>query len=486
MATALKDLRISVEGSTTSATVAIPSTTAPKALEKPTPQSKGSSSSITRSFAKRRTSLPQSTRSPKRYGTMGIVAFDSLSYNGVFELVKIFFKNLFFTSFFFLISGCGDFETIFSENNDDINSSILSVSDISIKEGDAGNTQAQVTVTLSHFVQPVSVNYHTEDGSATIADNDYINTSGTLHFMDSDVSKIITIPVIGDIEIEGNETLEIVLSNPQNAILSSKYKSKITIIDDESRVVLSDINFQDNNLRQCVLDTGFTYADELISLNCSLKNIQFSDGIEELIYLEQLDLSRNQIGSIDIRNNVALTNVNLHLNKITELDLSNNINLVYLDISENQLINVDISNNAILESFYAYSNSLSTLDISNNIHLKSIGVAGNQIRNMDVSNNTALTNLNIEGNEISSLDISNIVLLQSIYASDNQLTSIDVSNNTNLYDLVINRNALSSLNLSNNTELTNLSVHDNDITSIDVSNNTKLFSLNIDNNALRS
>src|SRR5262249_42554006 len=60
---------------------------------------------------------------------------------------------------------------------------------------------------------PVSVNYATSDGTAT-AGSDYTASSGTLNFAVGETSKTFTVPIIDDTTVEGDETVNLMLSNP--------------------------------------------------------------------------------------------------------------------------------------------------------------------------------------------------------------------------------------------------------------------------------
>ena len=73
-------------------------------------------------------------------------------------------------------------------------------------------------------------------------------------------------------------------------------------------------------------------------------NISDLTGIEDFIALEILQCDDNQI---------------------TEIDVSNNINLLNLFCSNNQLTSLNVSNNPLLNHLYCFGNLLTTLDVSN-------------------------------------------------------------------------------------------------------------------------
>lgn len=59
----------------------------------------------------------------------------------------------------------------------------VSLQDIAVAEGNSGRTKVKVTVEVTDsFGAPISFDYQTADGTATVADNDYIPASGTFVF----------------------------------------------------------------------------------------------------------------------------------------------------------------------------------------------------------------------------------------------------------------------------------------------------------------
>ncbi|MEP3480196.1 MAG: Calx-beta domain-containing protein [Fuerstiella sp.] len=100
--------------------------------------------------------------------------------------------------------------------NDD--SATVSVDNITVMEGDTGTTEVSFTITLDAEIDnAVSVNYATEDQSATVADGDYVDgVAGTLTFA-ADVggaqSQTVTVGITGDEKVELNEAFLLNLSN---------------------------------------------------------------------------------------------------------------------------------------------------------------------------------------------------------------------------------------------------------------------------------
>lgn len=96
----------------------------------------------------------------------------------------------------------------------------LSVAQVSVAEGNAGTTNATFRVTLARpSTQSVTVQFATADGTAS-AGSDYRPESGTLTFASGEVMKTIVVQVLGDTQVEKNETFVVRLSSPTNATLT--------------------------------------------------------------------------------------------------------------------------------------------------------------------------------------------------------------------------------------------------------------------------
>lgn len=98
-----------------------------------------------------------------------------------------------------------------------------------------------VTVTRSGDTSIAStINYSTTNGSARQPD-DYTSTTGSLQFAAGETSKTFTIPIIDDALVEGNETLNVVLSSPSGvSVEGSPFTTTITILDDDKPLILTD------------------------------------------------------------------------------------------------------------------------------------------------------------------------------------------------------------------------------------------------------
>jgi hypothetical protein len=108
----------------------------------------------------------------------------------------------------------------------------ICINDVSITEGNSGQTQLKFTVSLNETSdQVVKVCYGTRNGSAT-APEDYVATSGTLTFAPGTRSQTVTVLVNGDKQCEGDETFTVQLSDAVNATIKEGIGTGTILNDD--------------------------------------------------------------------------------------------------------------------------------------------------------------------------------------------------------------------------------------------------------------
>ncbi|MBD2072959.1 DUF4347 domain-containing protein [Phormidium sp. FACHB-592] len=167
--------------------------------------------------------------------------------------------------------------------NDDSQPTI-SIGNVSQTEGNSGTSAYSFTVSLSNAsTQTVAVNYTTADGTATVADSDYVAVTGTLSFAPGETSKTITVLVNGDTKFEADQSFSVALSNASNGTLASNGGSlgnnigTGTIVNDDTRPTISI-----NSVSQTEGNIGTTpYAftaslshasDETVTINYATAN----------------------------------------------------------------------------------------------------------------------------------------------------------------------------------------------------------------------
>jgi uncharacterized repeat protein (TIGR01451 family) len=115
---------------------------------------------------------------------------------------------------------------------------IASIAAASVVEPASGTIPMVFPVSLSALsYDPVSVDYSMTDLTAQ-AGLDYVATNATLVFNPGETNKTISVPVMADTTISGNETFQVLLSNPTNAVLFNQYSAVGTIIDDDGPILL--------------------------------------------------------------------------------------------------------------------------------------------------------------------------------------------------------------------------------------------------------
>jgi parallel beta-helix repeat protein len=110
---------------------------------------------------------------------------------------------------------------------------VVSISDCSVAEGDAGQAPCALSVSLSAPSSlTVTVAYATANGTAT-AGSDYAAASGVLTFTPGTTSQPLPVQVLGDVVVETDETFLVNLSSPTNATLGDAQGTG-TIGDDDA------------------------------------------------------------------------------------------------------------------------------------------------------------------------------------------------------------------------------------------------------------
>ncbi|MEO0947015.1 MAG: Calx-beta domain-containing protein [Cyanobacteria bacterium J06641_5] len=147
----------------------------------------------------------------------------------------------------------------------------LSIADVTTNEGDG---TATFTVSLSEASDTdITVDFATADGTA-LAGSDYIGDPGTLTFAAGETSQTIAVAIADDVEVEGNETFTVDLSNATGATIASSTGTG-TIVDDDVPAVPEGFLFtvvSDETLN------GITFAEQDVILFDGTNFSPFFDG----------------------------------------------------------------------------------------------------------------------------------------------------------------------------------------------------------------
>jgi uncharacterized repeat protein (TIGR01451 family) len=115
----------------------------------------------------------------------------------------------------------------------------ISISDVTVSEGNSGTTDAIFAVSLSTVSgQLVTVSYTTANGTAS-SGSDYVAKTGLLSFLAGTTLVNDTIKVNGDITVEPSETFFVNLTSPANATIADN--QGIGTISNDDEVILGSI-----------------------------------------------------------------------------------------------------------------------------------------------------------------------------------------------------------------------------------------------------
>jgi lysophospholipase L1-like esterase len=104
-----------------------------------------------------------------------------------------------------------------------------------------GTTASITLVRTGGSAGAVSVDLALTDGSA-VAPGDYDDTLQTITFADGETSRVVTIPIVDDGDVEGDETVNLALTNPTGgATLDTLSSATLTIIDNDQVPAPSDV-----------------------------------------------------------------------------------------------------------------------------------------------------------------------------------------------------------------------------------------------------
>ncbi len=246
--------------------------------------------------------------------------------------------------------------------------------------------------------------------------------------------------------------------------------------DDDSRMYFS---LNEINLKGCSALKYVKLADNAI------KTIDFSDSPE----LEELDVTLNSLTSINVSNCSKLRLASIRGNKFNSaVDFSHCSEMTYLNASEAELTGLNVSGCSKMVQLIAYRNTgIKTMDVTACTELTELNLYETGITAIDVKNNTKLTKLNLGyTGGLTAIDVSACTKLVELNLQENLIGTLDVSACPELSILKAEDNALTSVNLSGCKSLSKLYLYNNKLTSVDLSSCTNLGSLAIYQNSLTS
>lgn len=254
-------------------------------------------------------------------------------------------------------------------------------------------------------------------------------------------------------------------------ILLTSCSSSDTDSDDNQYLDIPDASFEAILIKEGI-DSDGTLNQRMLrkdALEVSVLDLNFSSetvisdltGIEGFVGLKKLSAMQQEITEIDLSYNTLLDTLVLAGNYISNIDISNNPNLVLLDAQSNQLSAIN--------------------GLSKAVPLKELNLSFNELEEFSIENET-LEILKISNNLLHSFDVKGSINLKNILLTTNELTSVDFSKNILLETLLISDNNIQNIDLEHNTSLTHLYISSNSLTDLDVGNNQELIDLKVDRN----
>jgi hypothetical protein len=169
----------------------------------------------------------------------------------------------------------------------------LQFSSATYSVGEAGPV-ATITVTRTGGTDgTVTAQYATSNGTATGGAScggavDYVNTSGTVTFVNGDASETFDVPICNDVAVEGNETFNVTLSSPGGgAVIGTPSAAVVTITDDDvvgGTLTISDVRMFEGNsgARNFVFTVSYAGPSVPVSVQYATANGTAVAGVDYL------------------------------------------------------------------------------------------------------------------------------------------------------------------------------------------------------------
>lgn len=166
-------------------------------------------------------------------------------------------------------------------SNDD--QATITITDVTLAEGNTGTTAFVFTVTLNGLVDNVvAVDFATANGTATTADQDYATTNGTLNFLANTASpqtRQVTVQVTGDQKVELNETFFVNLTNivagGRDVIFGDNQSLGTINNEDQATIAINDVAIAEGNAGNAALTFTVTLTgvvDTAVSVDYATAN----------------------------------------------------------------------------------------------------------------------------------------------------------------------------------------------------------------------
>ncbi|MCL1470136.1 Calx-beta domain-containing protein [Argonema antarcticum] len=289
----------------------------------------------------------------------------------------------------------------------------LSISDIAQSEGNSGTTNLNFTVSLNTAAgQTVTVNYATQDNTATTADSDYTSASGSLTFNPGETQKTVSVVVNGDTKYETDETFNLNLSNSINAT-STNSVGVGTIQNDDAIPTIAIADVSQNEGQSGT--TNFIFPVTLLNPSYQTVTVNYatSDGISTagVDYNSASGTLTFNPGETQKNITVAVNgNTTVETNKNFLVNLSNASNATIVD---NQAVGTIVNDDAVP----TVSNIAKTGDEDTTIAFAAADFTS-KFTDPNGDSLSKIKVLSLPNNGILQLNSSNVTVNQEILAND--------------------------------------------------------------------
>jgi len=144
----------------------------------------------------------------------------------------------------------------------------------------------------------------------------------------------------------------------------------INLLATAQTTTIPDANFEQALINlgyDSLIDGGVLTANinTVLTLDVSYKGISDLTGIEDFTASSYLFCQGNQLTNIDVSQNINLISLDCRYNQLTTLDVSQNTALTDLGCGHNQLTTLDVSQNTTLDLLFCDENQLICLNVAN-------------------------------------------------------------------------------------------------------------------------
>lgn len=213
----------------------------------------------------------------------------------------------------------------------------------------------------------------------------------------------------------------------------------------------------DDNFENALITLGYdTVLDDyvsnsnintLTSLNVSLRNISDLTGVEGFTALQDLNCARNNLTNLDVSENENLVSLNCNRNALTSLAITDGsgtqqLNLIELQCGENNLMGLTTNFYPNLERLNCANNNITDLNaLFLNVNLESLVCNNNAITSLSLNANTAITEVDLRDNQLTGLSIKN--------GSNTSIITFNALNNASLNCISVDDEMYSTTNWTN-------------------------------------